>query len=125
MNRLLQDGLIGLYGLVKKTGALDTPAGRKLFEASYGFYKDRLEAGPILMLRPYVRPGSWVIDVGANIGFFTRRFASWVSQGGKVIAVRGRKGTLLILVAGEAIQAIYWPNRRLRQTRSAGHRTRA
>jgi FkbM family methyltransferase len=83
----LQDGLVGLYGLVKRTGALDTPAGRRIFEASYQFYKDRFEAGPVLMLRPYLRPGTFVIDVGANIGFFTRRFAAWVSEGGKVIAV--------------------------------------
>jgi FkbM family methyltransferase len=87
VNRLLQGGLIGLYRLVKKTGALDTPAGRRIFEASYQVYKDRLEAGPIRMLRPWVRAGTFVIDVGANIGFFTRQFATWVAEGGKVIAV--------------------------------------
>jgi FkbM family methyltransferase len=87
MNKLLQGGLIGLYRLVKATGGLDTAPGRRIFEASYQFYKDRLEAGPIRMLRPWVRPQTFVIDVGANIGFFTRRFATWVSGGGKVIAV--------------------------------------
>jgi len=87
MNKLMQDGLIGLYRLAKATGGLDTGPGRRLFEASYQFYKDRLEAGPIQVLRPWVRPGAWVVDVGANIGFFTRRFADWVSDGGKVIAV--------------------------------------
>jgi FkbM family methyltransferase len=87
MNRLLQSGLIGLYRLVAATGGLDTPLGRRIFEASYQFYKDRLEAGPIRMLRPWVRPKTFVIDVGANIGFFSRQFATWVSDGGKVIAV--------------------------------------
>src|SRR5205823_4492379 len=66
---------------------LETAPGRRLFEASYQLYKDRLEAGPIRMLRPCVRPGTSVIDVGANIGFFTRQFAGWVSEGGRVIAV--------------------------------------
>ena len=84
---MLQTGLIGLYRLVKATGGLDTAPGRRIFEASYLFYKDRFEAGPIRMLRPYVRPKTIVIDIGANIGYFTRRFATWVSQGGRVVAV--------------------------------------
>ncbi len=87
MNTLLQDGLIGLYRLVKATGALDTAVGRRTFEAAYRIYKDRLEAGPIRILRPRVRPNTSVIDVGANIGFFTLQFATWVADGGKVIAV--------------------------------------
>lgn len=29
----------------------------------------------------------WVIDVGANVGFFSLRFAEWVGDGGKVIAI--------------------------------------
>jgi FkbM family methyltransferase len=87
MNKLLQDGLIGLYRLVKATGGLETPAGRRIFEASYQFYKDRLEAGPVRMLRQWVRPKTYVIDVGANVGFFSRQFAAWVSDGGKVIAL--------------------------------------
>ena len=53
----------------------------------YLLYKDCLEAGPVQVLRRYVRPGTVVIDVGANIGYFTRQFATWVSNGGWVIAV--------------------------------------
>src|SRR5262245_1976654 len=87
MNQLLQDGLIRLYRLVKATGGLDAAPGRRIFEASYLIYKDRLEAGPIGVLRSCVRPGTLVIDVGANIGYFTRRFAGWVSEGGRVLAV--------------------------------------
>ena len=33
------------------------------------------------------RTASLVIDVGANIGFFSLRFAEWVGDGGKVIAI--------------------------------------
>ena len=54
MNKLLQTGLIGLYGVVKSTGALDTALGRRAFEAAYDLYKERLEAGPIQILRPLV-----------------------------------------------------------------------
>jgi FkbM family methyltransferase len=87
MNKFLQNRLIGLYGAVKSTGVLDTPLGRRAFEVSYDFYKERLEAGPIQVLRPLVRPRTCVVDVGANVGFFTRRFAAWVSEGGKVLAI--------------------------------------
>jgi FkbM family methyltransferase len=87
MNKFLQNRLIGLYGVVKSTGVLNTTIGRRAFEASYELYKERLEAGPIQLLRPLVRPGTYVVDVGANVGFFTRRFAAWVSEGGKVLAI--------------------------------------
>ena len=46
MNRLLQNGLIGLYGAVKATGVLDTSLGRRIFEASYLIYKDRTRGWP-------------------------------------------------------------------------------
>ena len=58
-----------------------------IFETSYQFYKRRFEASPIRMLRQWVRPKTFVIDVGENIGFFSRQFATWVSDGGKVIAL--------------------------------------
>ncbi|HVJ54191.1 MAG TPA: FkbM family methyltransferase [Aliidongia sp.] len=34
-----------------------------------------------------ITPSTSVIDIGANVGFFTRRFARWVSGGGRVIAL--------------------------------------
>jgi len=68
-------------------GFIRTSAGRWLFERDDGIYKSHLEAGDISHLRPFVRPGSVVIDVGANVGFFTRKFAGWVSDGGKVLAI--------------------------------------
>ena len=88
MNKVLQGGLFGLYRGVKATGLLNTRWGRRVFESAYHLYKERFEAGPIGMLRPWVRPNSVVLDIGANVGFFTLRFASWV-QGpcGKVLAL--------------------------------------
>jgi FkbM family methyltransferase len=58
-----------------------------LFEGAYYIYKRFLEAGDIRVLGRFVEPGALVIDVGANIGFFTRFFGRCVSQGGKVIAI--------------------------------------
>jgi FkbM family methyltransferase len=87
MNQVIQKGLFGIYRAVKATGALNTSWGRRVFHASYFLYKSRLEAGPTQLLQRWVRPGTVVIDVGANVGFFTLQFASWVQGGGKVIAL--------------------------------------
>jgi FkbM family methyltransferase len=87
MNKVLQGGLLGIYRVVKATGVLNTAWGRRVFEKAYFVYKNRLEAGPVELLRKWVRPNTVVIDVGANVGFFTLQFASWVMEGGRVIAL--------------------------------------
>lgn len=83
----LQRLLLGSYGLLARTGLPSTAFGRAAFATAYDFYKARWEAPGIGALKPFARPGSIVIDVGANIGFFTRRFAEWVRPGGTVIAI--------------------------------------
>jgi FkbM family methyltransferase len=73
--------------MAARTGLLSTRAGQRIFAAAYDLYKSRWEAGEIAALKPLVQRGTTVIDVGANIGFFTRRFAEWVRPGGLVIAI--------------------------------------
>lgn len=87
MKRALQYSLLGLYKLVSATGILKTAWGRAFFDWSYLRYKALFEAGDIRVLGTLIPQGSVVIDVGANIGFFSQRFASWVGESGKVIAV--------------------------------------
>jgi FkbM family methyltransferase len=87
MRERLIDSLVWLYERALRTGALDRPRPRRAFEAVYMAYKKLLEAGPIDGLREIVAEGSTVIDVGANIGFFSMRFARWVGPAGRVIAV--------------------------------------
>jgi FkbM family methyltransferase len=72
---------------VRRSGLLRTAIGRAVFEAAYWAYKSRSEARDLEALRPFVRPGSTVVDVGANIGFFAVRFADWVGSQGQVIAI--------------------------------------
>jgi FkbM family methyltransferase len=79
--------LVALYERVLRTGVLDRPRGRRAFEFVYMGYKQLLEAGPVDGLRAAVASGSTVIDVGANIGFFSMRFARWVGPTGRVIAI--------------------------------------
>lgn len=40
-------------------------------------------------LKPYIRPGSTVVDVGANIGTHTLAFSQWVADG-EVVAIEGQ-----------------------------------
>src|SRR6516165_2912890 len=87
MNKVLQGGLLSIYRAVKATGVLNTSWGRRVFEKAYFVYKNRLEAGPVELLHRWVRPNTAVIDVGANVGFFTLQFASWLKEGGRIIAL--------------------------------------
>jgi len=81
-----QIGLTG-YALLTRTGIMRLPVLRRAFHSAYEFYKLRFEAPSVDGLRGLVPEGSLVVDVGANIGFFTLRFADWVGTTGRVIAV--------------------------------------
>ncbi len=74
------------------------PVFDRVFVTFYEFYKRYFEAGPIERLREFVPSDSIVIDVGANVGFFTRRFASWIG-GGEVIALEPEDHNYLLLLA--------------------------
>lgn len=87
MKRLLQSVLLRCYQVALASGLLATKRGRRGFEWAYEVYKATLEAGDLRALETIVTPGTTVVDVGANIGFFTRRFARWVGEGGRVIAI--------------------------------------
>jgi FkbM family methyltransferase len=87
MKRTMQLLCLGVYRTIRHSGVLSTAWGMTLFEWSYRAYKRFVEVGDIRVLGRFVNPGTVVIDVGANIGFFTRYFGRWVSHGGRVIAI--------------------------------------
>ncbi len=87
MKILFRQFLLGFYRLAHAGGVLSTRPGQAVFRICYDAYKSHFEAGPVEALRPLVRPGAAIIDVGANMGFFTARFGRWVSEGGRVIAI--------------------------------------
>lgn len=87
MNPKLQNVLLRSYAGLHATGLLSTRPGRWAFSQAYSLYKSKLEAASVDGLRALVEPGSTVVDIGANVGFFTRRFAQWVGDDGMVIAV--------------------------------------
>jgi FkbM family methyltransferase len=84
---VIQTILLKFYAQVQRTGLLSTPLFRKLFLFAYDAYKRVLEAGDIDGLQMFVRPNEVIVDVGANVGFFTKRFATWVQDEGYVIAI--------------------------------------
>ena len=86
-NSALQQALLASYGVLVRTGIMRQAWARRLFLAAYSVYKARIEAGPVDRLKEFVPPGSTVVDVGANVGFFTLKFARWVGEHGCVIAI--------------------------------------
>jgi FkbM family methyltransferase len=91
--------LLRAYSWAAASGLLDRPRVRRAFEAVYLGYKRLIEAGPIDHLRAYAAPGSTVIDVGANIGFFALRFGAWVGPAGRVYAIEPERRNVASLRA--------------------------
>ena len=87
MTTLLQRWLLGTYRLAVQSGVLDLPGMRRVLDATYTLYKQFVEARYVTLLRPHVAPHTIVVDVGANVGFFTRYFAEWTGPQGKVLAI--------------------------------------
>ncbi|HKT35410.1 MAG TPA: FkbM family methyltransferase [Nitrospira sp.] len=83
----IQAGLLSVYRLALNSGVLSTKLGNRVFERTYLIYKEVFEASHIRRLKDLVTPGTTIIDVGAFIGFFSLRFAQWVSDSGRVMAL--------------------------------------
>ena len=88
-----------VYRLMVVSGAIRTALGQRAYQVAYRVYKDKVEARLIDHLHQYVTAGSIAIDVGANIGFFATRFATWVGPEGKVIAIEPDQQNLKLLKA--------------------------
>lgn len=51
------------------------------------------------ILHQFINPGDWVIDIGANVGHYTRRFSELVGSAGRVIAFEPVPTTFALLAA--------------------------
>jgi FkbM family methyltransferase len=83
---VIGNSAVRLFRLVARFGIHRIPILEPVFLTLYGVYK-KFEAGPIYRLKEYVPTGSLVADVGANVGFFSLRFAEWVGDSGRVISI--------------------------------------
>ena len=57
------------------------------------------------ILHELVRPGDWVIDIGANVGHYTQRLSALVGVHGRVIAFEPVPATFSLLAANAALFA--------------------
>lgn len=69
------------------------------------FASSEMEYG---LLDDLLKEGDWVLDVGANVGHYTKRFSELVGARGRVIAVEPSHETFSILVANSRYFA--YPN---------------
>ena len=99
MKSIVQHTLLTAYAALARTGIMRQAWARRAFLAAYSGYKTWIEAGPVDRLREFVPAGSTVVDVGANVGFFTMKFALWVGEQGRVIAVEPDRENFEVLVA--------------------------
>lgn len=102
MKSAIQNILLAAAASAHKSGLVKRGPGRWLYDHGYQIYKTLLEAPGIDHLQPLVLNDVWVIDVGANVGFFAERFAKWVSGSGRVIAVEAEPENMARLTAGLA-----------------------
>jgi FkbM family methyltransferase len=51
------------------------------------------------LLPEFLRDGDWVLDIGANVGHYTKRFSDLVGPTGRVIAVEPVPSTFALLAA--------------------------
>jgi FkbM family methyltransferase len=94
----IRDLLLQVYGSACRRGWLGTSVGRLTYELAYDVYKRTIEVPGIRHLQRFAPPGATLIDVGANIGFFTLRFAEWVGDRGQVLAIEPAKENVAALV---------------------------
>ena len=51
------------------------------------------------LLDSFIRPGNWVIDIGANVGHYTKRFSELTGPSGRVVAFEPVPETFTLLAA--------------------------
>ena len=63
----------------------------------------RTEEPEFVILDQFISEGDWVIDIGANIGHYTRKFSDLVGPEGRVIALEPVPNTFMLLSANAAL----------------------
>lgn len=77
---------IATYRTLGRLGLQSHPLGSKVFLGAYDWYKQWTDRPALTFMRRTVKRGDIVIDVGANVGFYTVRLAQLVGPQGLVLA---------------------------------------
>ena len=88
--------LVGLPGFSLFASSDDLAVGRHVHDGAY-------EPGVAEIFKRYVKPGMSVVDIGANIGYFTMLVASLVEHSGLVVAVEPNPENIKLLEASRRV----------------------
>ena len=91
--------LENIYFLISLTGFFKTPIGKKFYPYIYEKYKLFTEKKTLLQLASFIKTGSLVLDIGANVGVYTKIFSNAVGPKGKVIAIEPEPINIKILTS--------------------------
>jgi FkbM family methyltransferase len=80
--------LTSAYSILRRSGMLETAAGRRWFTSAYFLYKRYIEDDlqDLVRMHPALLRGGNALDVGANIGYTARLLARATDPGRKVFA---------------------------------------
>lgn len=97
----VSQGIARVTSLARLDLLRTTRSGAWAFEHAYWMYKRSVEAPGVATLSKYVEPGGVIIDVGANLGFFSRLFVGY-PQTPQVVAIEPESRNLASLHRGVA-----------------------
>lgn len=83
---MIQQVLLRSYAIARRSGLCSSATGGALFYHAYCLYKRLLEREQSRLIQRLARSGSVVVDIGANIGYFTVIMAEAVGNHGAVLA---------------------------------------
>ena len=85
--KIIQYFAFKLYASANKLGIFEYRFFEQIFAKAYYVYKSKLENIDIALIAKHIRPNSTIIDVGANIGWFTVNIMKYLNSDGFIIAV--------------------------------------
>ena len=86
-----------MYWLVASTGFLKTRYGIQSYAYIYGQFKSITEGRVRNKVCSFIKPNTLAIDVGANIGTFTRVMIDKIGSKGKVVAIEPERQNVTFL----------------------------
>lgn len=86
--------LRAIYRGVAWTGFFSSKIGRRAYEFVFCKFRLLTEGSTLRTVCSFIKPGSFVIDVGANIGFCTKFFLESAGPKGKVVAIEPERSNL-------------------------------
>jgi FkbM family methyltransferase len=85
--RLVQHIALNFYYVFNKVGLFKLDIFERVFIKLYFMYKSKIENESLDFLKSYIKRNITVIDVGANIGYFTIEISKYLDSSSRIIAI--------------------------------------